>query len=208
MKTTLSLVVLLALGSCSSPPKPPSADEAKRHPVNAATEVGLQTCKGELQNARILVSEKTGYADSLRSRLAAMFAARSAATALAEEARSSTYTILFPFGATSVVTPLAASDALVARAKNAPLIVLSGRTDGISDTPAEGRVARERAEYVRDVLVRGGIPAARIRTTWQPVGDHAADNTSTAGKALNRRVEIEIYRAAPRAERLDPANAA
>jgi outer membrane protein OmpA-like peptidoglycan-associated protein len=107
-----------------------------------------------------------------------------------------------------VALPPAESGALIAQARDAPLIVLSGRTDGVSDTSAEGRVARQRAEYVRDILVRAGVSAARVRTTWQPIGDHAADNGSPSGRALNRRVEIEVYRVAPRTERLDPGGAA
>ena len=47
------------------------------------------------------------------------------------------------------------------------------------------------------LLVQAGIEPARIRTTWQPAGDYAADNELPGGRALNRRVEVEIYRAAP-----------
>ena len=50
---------------------------------------------------------------------------------------------------------------------------------------------------MRDYLVGAGVDAARIRATYQPAGDHAADNASADGRAMNRRVEIEVYRAAP-----------
>ena len=42
-----------------------------------------------------------------------------------------------------------------------------------------------------------GVDPARIRATYQPVGDHVADNGSDSGRGLNRRVEIELYRALP-----------
>ena len=69
------------------------------------------------------------------------------------------------------------SAALVEEARLAPLVVLKGRTDGTTDTSAESRIARERAAAVRDYLVEAGVDASRIRATYQPAGDHAADNT-------------------------------
>ena len=50
---------------------------------------------------------------------------------------------------------------------------------------------------MRDYLVAAGVDPARIRATYQPVGDHVADNGSDSGRSLNRRVEIELYRALP-----------
>jgi outer membrane protein OmpA-like peptidoglycan-associated protein len=50
---------------------------------------------------------------------------------------------------------------------------------------------------VRDYLVAAGVDPARIRATYQPAGDHVAENASASGRGLNRRVEIELYRALP-----------
>jgi outer membrane protein OmpA-like peptidoglycan-associated protein len=50
---------------------------------------------------------------------------------------------------------------------------------------------------VRDYLVAAGVDPARIRATYQPAGDHLADNVSAGGRGLNRSVEIELYRALP-----------
>jgi outer membrane protein OmpA-like peptidoglycan-associated protein len=87
---------------------------------------------------------------------------------------------------------------LVEAARSSPWIELSGRTDGTVESPAESRVARTRAEAIRDLLVGNGIDASRIRATWQPVGDPAADMSTEGGRSLSRRVEIELYRSAPR----------
>ena len=76
-------------------------------------------------------------------------------------------------------------------------MLLRGRTDGATDAPGESRIARERANAVRDYLVGAGVDPARIRATYQPAGDHAADNSSPSGTGMNRRVEIEVYRALP-----------
>ena len=50
---------------------------------------------------------------------------------------------------------------------------------------------------MRDYLVAAGVDPARIRATYQPIGDHEVDNVSAGGRGLNRRVEIELYRALP-----------
>jgi flagellar motor protein MotB len=41
------------------------------------------------------------------------------------------------------------------------------------------------------------VDPSRIRATYQPAGDQVADNASARGRDLNRRVEIELYRALP-----------
>lgn len=73
---------------------------------------------------------------------------------------------------------------------------LRGRTDGSSDAPGEPHRPRACAA-VRDYLVAAGVDPARIRATYQPIGDHVADNSSDSGRGLNRRVEIELYCALP-----------
>ena len=65
MRASLLLISMsLTLGSCSSPPKPPTVDESLKRPANSAVAVELQVCKSELQNTRILASETTRLADS------------------------------------------------------------------------------------------------------------------------------------------------
>lgn len=193
--------ILLMLSSCSSPPKPPGVDESHKRPVNASALVELQVCKGDLQNSHILATEKSRDAESTRAaffKLAALHKAEPARKPSADDARSTVYTILFPFGSTRVDLPPAQGERLIGEARGAPLILLSGRTDGASENPAESRIARERSEAVRSYLLAAGVAPSHIRATWQPVGDHAAENTSAGGRALNRRVEIEVYRFAPK----------
>ena len=193
-RTPGSLRFVLMLCSCATAPRPPHVDESRKRPANDATAVELQSCRSDLQNARIAASE------SQRAAATAMAsAAQTPRTAEASSDRNTTYTVLFPYGDTTVQMADADVARLVDDARAAPLIVLRGRTDGITASMAESRVARQRAESVEALLVRAGIEPARIRTTWQPVGDHAADNQLQGGRALNRRVEIEIYRTAPQA---------
>lgn len=211
MRTTILLtpfmLTLTLLASCGSPPKPPSVDESSKRPVNSATAVELQVCKNELQNTRLLATEATRLADSTSATLASISARQQALLSLqaadgplppAKPAQgNSIYSVRFAYGSSRVEIPVQAAQQLVAEARSAPLVMLRGRTDGHTDTLAESRIARDRANAVRDYLVAAGIDAARIRATHQPTGDPVADNGSSSGQALNRRVEVEIYRAAP-----------
>ena len=202
----LLLSLMGLLGSCSSPPKPSGVDESTRRPANSAMAVELQVCRNDLANTRLLATESGRLAQSTAAtleRLAAQSVSARTAAAGPAAAPSTTplgnniYTVRFDFASTHVVVPAEGAATLIADARSAPLIVLRGRTDGDADTAAESRIARERAATVRDYLVSAGIDPTRIRTTYQPVGDRVADNTDPMGRSLNRRVEIEVYRALP-----------
>ncbi|MBE2241943.1 MAG: OmpA family protein [Burkholderiaceae bacterium] len=193
---------LLLLTACSSPPKPPTVDESQRRPVNSQVAVELQVCRNDLHNTRLLATESGRLAESTATTLANLAARQQILAAMQVPANSqaqanSVFTVRFDFGSTQVAIAPDAAAILLADAKAAPLIVLRGRTDGITEAPAESRIARDRAAAVRDYLVAAGVDPARIRATWQPVGDHVADNGSNTGRSLNRRVEIELYRSLP-----------
>ena len=198
MRPVLPLIPwLLLLSSCSSPPKPPTVDESSKRPANSAMAVELQVCKSDLQNTRILATESSRLAESNAATLERLAARQQALAAMQAPPSNSVFTVRFEFGSTRVVVPADAASALIEDARSAPLVLLRGRTDGATDAPAESRIARERANAVRDYLVGAGVDPARIKATYQPAGYHAADNTSPSGKGMNRRVEIEVYRAMP-----------
>ena len=207
--------VLLILVSCGSPPKPPTVDESLKRPANSAMAVELQVCKSDLNNTRIRANESGRLAESAASTLelvaarqhaiAVQAAMSTGPSALSAASANSVFTIRFGSGSTRVVVPADASPALLASARIAPLVLLRGRTDGVTDTPVESRIASERAAAVRDFLIGAGVDPTRIRATYQPTGDHVADNSSPAGKGLNRRVEIEVYLALPVAVGAPPA---
>jgi outer membrane protein OmpA-like peptidoglycan-associated protein len=200
---------LLLIGSCSSPPKPPTVDESQRRPANAKAAVDLQVCKSELHNTRLVVTETTRLAETASAtatRLALLQQVTRPPPPPPPSDRSNTvHTVHFAFGSTEIKVPDSIAGALIEQARSAALITLRGRTDGEVEVPAESRVARERAAAVRSWLVQAGVDPARIRTTWQPVGDHIASNGTADGRALNRRVEIEFYRSAPQVATLRPS---
>jgi len=206
MRSTLlirpCLLSLALLASCGSPPAPPAVDVSHRRPANTAAAVEAQACRNDLQNARLLATETGRLAQATAATLAGLSVRQQALASLqaSDDPRpqaNGVYSVRFEFGSSRVEIPAAAAVALIDEARAAPLVMLRGRTDGTHDSAAESRVARERAAAVRDYLVAAGVEATRIRSTYQPSGDHAADNAGTTGRALNRRVEIEIYRTLP-----------
>ena len=203
--------LVLVLGSCGSPPRPPTVDESARRPVNSAMAVDLQVCKGELHNTRILANESGRLAAHATATLERVAAGQKALAAIQAAMPATTpgnavFTVRFDFASTHVVIPADVAAAVIETARAAPLVLLRGRTDGVTDSPAESRIARERAAAVRAYLVNAGVDPARIRATYQPAGDHAADNSSPSGQGMNRRVEIEVYRAPPVAMGASPAS--
>ena len=206
MRQTIPLIPwLLVLASCSSPPKPPTVDESQKRPVNSQMAVELHVCKNDLQNTRLMATESGRVAETTAATLANLAARQQILTAMQgapgqQPKANSVFTVRFDFGSTRVVIPTDIAATLVDDAKASPLVMLRGRTDGTSDAPAESRIARDRAAAVRDYLVAAGVDPARIRATYQPAGDHVADNASAGGRGLNRRVEIELYRALPVAQ--------
>ena len=203
MRSAFPLIpLMLALGSCGSPPKPPTVDESTKRPANSAMAIELQVCKSDLQNTRIVANESSRLAETAAATLERVsarqqaMAAMSAAVPTAVPANS-VFTVRFDFGSARLDVLADTASALIENARAAPLVLLRGRTDGTSDAPAESRIARDRAAAVRDYLVAAGVDPARIRATYQPAGDHAVDNSSPSGRGLNRRVEIEVYRAMP-----------
>ena len=203
MRPLFSLIpCLLVLGSCGSPPKPPTVDESLRRPANTAIAVELQVCKNDLQNTRIVATESGRLAESTAATLERLAARQQALAAMQAQSSQTAqangvFTVHFDFGSTRVVVPADIASALIESARAAPLVLLRGRTDGNTESPAESRIARERAAAVRDYLVGAGIDTARIRATYQPAGDYVTDNSSPSGRGMNRRVEIEVYGALP-----------
>jgi|SRR5450631_1156986 len=201
MNKALHLIpLLLALGACGSAPKLPTVDESRKHPVNSAMAVELQQCKGDLQGPRLAANESGRQAQSAAAaieRLSERLSTNQPAPDATLSASNTVFAIRFAFASTLPIIPVGTGKSLIEASKDAPLMILRGRTDGTPDTPAAGRIAQKRAIAMRNFLIHGGISPERIRVTYQATGDRVADNSTPNGRALNRRVEVEIYRALP-----------
>lgn len=69
---------------------------------------------------------------------------------------------------------------------------ITGYTDGDGDAELNKRLSLNRAHVVRDRLVGSGIPAERIDAEGLGAANPVADNLTSKGKALNRRVEVHV----------------
>ncbi len=65
-----------------------------------------------------------------------------------------------------------------------------GHTDSTGSDAINNPLSVDRAQSVRDYLVTRGIGINRIETSGRGAAEPVADNTSDAGRAKNRRVEI------------------
>lgn len=79
-------------------------------------------------------------------------------------------------------------------------LIAEGHTDATGDEDFNERLARARAEAVRDGLVARGIDPRRIGVAGYGERLPVADNATAPGRALNRRVEIVIEGARPPSE--------
>lgn len=207
MKVLAPLIAAIVVCSCSSPPKPPTVDEKNKRPANVAAVVELQACRGDLDSTRQLARDRARSAAASKATVDQLTRAQALTQLAAETARqNSVYSFGFAYGSTKFKLDEAAEVRLLEQVREAPLVIVRGRTDGIADTAAESRIARQRAQAVEAWLLAAGIDPTRVRATWQSNGDHVADNSTLAGRSLNRRVEIEIYRTAPQLTFLSSAS--
>jgi type II secretory pathway predicted ATPase ExeA/outer membrane protein OmpA-like peptidoglycan-associated protein len=71
-------------------------------------------------------------------------------------------------------------------------IVIRGYTDNVGSTAYNKRLSRTRTQIVRNYLVGKGIDPEKIKTISMGEQDPLLPNTTPAGRAVNRRVEIEL----------------
>ena len=207
-----TLLMLLAACASSGPPRPPDVDESTRRPINTTQAVELQLCRSSLQNTQISLEETRLFAQAACAQSSAGLPLdRTGGARLARASADLTapvptghgpeanliWTINFRFNSSTIETSTVDLEPMIEAARKAAVVVLKGRTDGKSENMAESQIARNRAAAVLSLLVKAGVAPGKIRTQYQPVGDCIADNTTTAGRAVNRRVEIELYPVAP-----------
>ena len=72
-------------------------------------------------------------------------------------------------------------------------VLIVGHTDADGSESYNMNLSQRRADAARNFLVSQGIPAERVRTQAMGESEPVSDNSSEAGKALNRRVEVAIF---------------
>ena len=71
-------------------------------------------------------------------------------------------------------------------------ITVEGHTDSTGTTEYNQKLSERRADAVRGMLMRDGVPASRISIKGYGESDPVADNSTPEGRQSNRRVQLEI----------------
>ena len=75
---------------------------------------------------------------------------------------------------------------------NLEVVIAVGHTDSVGSDAYNQKLSVKRAEAVKAYLVSKGIEANRVYTEGKGEKQPVADNKTAAGRAQNRRVEIEV----------------
>jgi OOP family OmpA-OmpF porin len=85
-------------------------------------------------------------------------------------------------------------DDLVGKVKgiNLEVIIAVGHTDAVGSDAYNQKLSVKRSDAVKAYLVSKGIEKNRVYTEGKGEKQPVADNNTAAGRAKNRRVEIEV----------------
>ena len=72
------------------------------------------------------------------------------------------------------------------------VMVVRGYTDDVGDEAMNLRLSQARAQSVANWIIAKGIAPNRFRLEGKGESDPVADNATVDGKALNRRIEVEL----------------
>jgi outer membrane protein OmpA-like peptidoglycan-associated protein len=191
--TRMSLVLVVsAMSACTTAPKPPTVDGSQRQPVNDASATEMLQFRARFSGAK-------GGEQADRERIQFLEANQKQAFEIAMQ--SMPYSVVFhhhfPFGVARLNLSVADKKILAAWTKNAELVEVRGRTDGLRPAPGDEAIARERAVSVRRWLVRQGFAADKVNVNYVSAGDYAADNNTPEGRSQNRRVEVHFFSTKP-----------
>lgn len=71
-------------------------------------------------------------------------------------------------------------------------VAIIGYTDNTGSYAVNEKLSNQRANSVRDFLIKCGVEPSRLTAKGIPMADYIASNDTPEGRALNRRVEIYI----------------
>jgi len=107
--------------------------------------------------------------------------------------------VLFPSGG-ALLSPSAATQKVLERVSRAiadqpateSRITIEGHTDARESQNVGQQLSMQRAEAVRDYMVKHGVDAQRLEPIGKGADDPIASNETAEGRATNRRVEIVV----------------
>jgi outer membrane protein OmpA-like peptidoglycan-associated protein len=71
-------------------------------------------------------------------------------------------------------------------------VVITGHTDNVGSQKANQALSLQRAQAVKNWLVKKGIPSSRLRTVGRGENEPVASNKTKEGRAENRRMEFYV----------------
>jgi outer membrane protein OmpA-like peptidoglycan-associated protein len=173
--------------------------EQKQH--DATTRALAQT-RAELSSERgVIANQNTQLQAEGERRRQAEAAQEQALAALGKrEARGTVITlsgsVIFASGGTELLPAARSKLSEVATALtqngSSSRILVEGHTDSSGSAAKNEELSVRRASAVRDALVSQGVPTDRISIAGYGAARPIADNSSQAGRANNRRVEIVV----------------
>ena len=83
--------------------------------------------------------------------------------------------------------------AMLLKQHNEWSVILKGYTDNSGNAAKNLQLSKDRSASVKAYLVSKGVPAGHIQTFGYGSADPVASNATLAGRAKNRRVEIELF---------------
>jgi outer membrane protein OmpA-like peptidoglycan-associated protein len=139
-------------------------------------------------NARGSFTRQTESAQVVQQRYASTLAARPGTPI--------SFVLVFEFGSAQDVSPAfqPVLQQLLAQAANypAPEITVIGHTDRVGSVQDNDRLSLQRAQTVRDLLVRAGVDPATITLAGRGEREPAVATADEEPLAENRRVEINL----------------
>lgn len=170
----------------------------------AAERLAAEKAAAEKALAGKSAAEKAAYEKAAAERAAAEKAAAEKAAASKKAADPTYKTVYDEKKITLEGTSFASGSAVLNRSASAGLdkaiefannnkeadLVVSGYTDDLGDAAKNVKLSAARADAVKNYLIKQGVAAERLSSKGEGAANPVADNKTAAGRAKNRRVEI------------------
>ena len=78
--------------------------------------------------------------------------------------------------------------------KKTMVIEIAGHTDNVGQPEANKKLSQDRADAVRNYLIKKGVKALNVQAKGYGDSQPIATNNSDAGKQKNRRTEVRIIK--------------
>ena len=165
--------------------------EARAAQAEAAAEKARADQAAAQQQARQATDQTEQMRERLKDQLNAVLATRESARGLIVNMSD----VLFDFNKYSLKSDarekLAKVSGILLSYPNLKLQV-EGYTDNIGSDEYNQKLSEERADSVRDYLVTEGVAQPNISAAGYGKSDPVADNSSSSGRAENRRVQLVV----------------